>query len=436
MEHVFAISNSQTQCIKKAKEQYEKSTKSKKIKVNGLPYDDLSKFTNTPITKLDISNTEANQRPFVRNSSSLLELEATHNFLTNFDEIGELELPNIYLINFSYNALTNLKYGLFYKENSLEVLDLSFNCLETFHMGHELEVHHNLTHIDLRGNLLKEFKYIPRGKMFELEELDLSFNQLTDFSTHTLIVHNLILTNNKIRTIRYHLKNRETFHGFIKLSAQFNEIQRFESPYNFSLLNLSHNAISFFDDILINQIMFLDLSYNLIESNVDSVHHDDEDYVYNSVQHLNLEGNQIRNLKYVKCYFPETEDINVNNNPVLTNLTDGDLHKSNATENKTCVQQTKDKDSSKVTVTETATSTKFPEVIKESLASHQLEPENSAKLSASSIVLLVFVVALALAGFGFIAYKQRFMFFGLKNDVRFEEFQNENEIAFNRSPFA
>ncbi len=411
VEGIHSLSEFQRICVKSARDRYIAFPKTNKIGVNDAFIDNLRDFDKSiAIKKLNISFTEADKRPVLKNSSSLVEFHATNCYLENVDDIGYLAFSNLRIMNLSSNALTDLKYHLFDYDNSLEVIDISYNCLETFYLGHELEAHQNISKIILKGNLLKQFKYVPRDQMFHLELLDLSWNQLTEFSSFTLVAHNLLLNNNNLSRVRYDLKKRSLVTGPLYLDAQFNQITRFESPFNFSILNLSHNSFTNFDNIMISQAQLLDLSWNQIESKADSTYYYDEGFVFNEVETLNLEGNKINDSHYVKYYFPETKAINLKNNPLDS------LNVETKTEKVIEIVTKGSLNSQKVT----EKPTEDPLVLK--------QPHHIEESGMSALTVSLLIIALTLGGSAFIIYAYHRKLFGLlRRDIAFQEFDDRNE---------
>ncbi|XP_026728988.1 leucine-rich repeat-containing G-protein coupled receptor 5-like [Trichoplusia ni] len=297
--------------------------------------------------------------------NSLVEtLKFTNNIIKAYWPDPFSEVPNLKILSFSHNDLTAITPDLFTNIEGLEELDLSYNKLSDFNPIDFKQLRH-LKRLNLQSNNLKRVPLDALQPMVALEDLDLSKNGIFDLLLQRNEVENLArlkrlnLNDNRIRSI-----TKDTFPAnnsleLLVLSNNIIEIieeDAFLTCTNLRELNLAQNNITFLFTmppalqiamLKINTfyhwptfpsgIKYIDLSYNRLTDL-----YDEEANNFDSLEVLNIGGNQIKNLQIKKKlpnlyildisytliseiprtistqYFPNLEELHLDGNPIET----------------------------------------------------------------------------------------------------------------------
>lgn len=246
-------------------------------------------------------------------------LNVSHNKLPDIDEMIFDIMPNISEIVLSFNLIKTLTRAQFYRANYLEYLDVSSNQIENINID-TFKNNSKMKMLNLKYNPLKQFDFkifSPKAKLIEvylqsdiIRKLDIScsesschfqhfskvdfFKELKIFRASGIEHQN---ASNLCQQIGKDLKTLDlSFNVLRQISGEF--LERFS---NLQHLNMSHSNISdIAPNAFINQskLILLDLSYNNLKE-VDSTAFLQK---FPFLQTLNLEGNQLTNLKRIVPY--------------------------------------------------------------------------------------------------------------------------------------
>ncbi|KAJ7418211.1 Leucine-rich repeat-containing protein 32 [Willisornis vidua] len=207
-------------------------------------------------------------------SPSLVEIDLQSNIIMEIEEGAFETLVNLSKLNLSTNSITCISD---FNLRQLEILDLSRNSIETFHIT-KSEDEYSLRCLDLSENKLLHFPVFPQVN--KLVTLNLSNNliQLTAESLHNKMDY----TGNKWQDASFHLLDQRQSRNIsslylsqlVNLDLSYNEIKSipdkfFESMLSLHTLNLSKNCLQAFVvtyDSALMSLTVLDLSYNALQN--------------------------------------------------------------------------------------------------------------------------------------------------------------------------
>lgn len=340
------------ECIERSRRDFAVMRKESKITVNGrmMGYYGFENSASALIL-LDVSNTDVQLPKMNFSFTNLIMLHASKSGLEKIDSIGNETFPSLKFLNLSHNAISSVVSHVFSHLRELEVLDLSFNCFLHFNYDHVFLRHEHLKKIYLHDNLLHSVRGTAGlNHIMHLDMLDLKRNIIEEFNDFNLQVKHLELRSNALQSLEIHHAQSMT------LDASENNLTSFVALGRFTRLDLSRNDFKFLSQVEIKEAKVLILSYNKIESCLESGDDEsDEDTVISNedgnerdgivteivdVSHNNissmkdlhlfkfcesisLEGNEMKNLDFEKIRqdFPRIKRMNLINNP----LTDLDL---------------------------------------------------------------------------------------------------------------
>lgn len=325
--------------------------KESKITVNGrlMGYYGFENSASALIL-LDVSNTDVQLPKMNFSFTNLIMLHASKSGLEKIDDFGSETFPSLKFLNLSHNAISSVVSHVFSHLRELEVLDLSFNCFVHFNYDHVFLRHEHLKKIFLHDNLLHSVRGTAGlNHIMHLDLLDLQRNIIEEFNDFNLQVKHLELRSNALQSLEIHHAQSMT------LDASENNLTSFVALGKFTRLDLSRNDFKFLSQVEIKEAKILDLSYNQIESCLESGDESDEETVFSNedgnerdgiiteildISHNNissmkdlhlfkfcesisLESNEMKNLDFEKIRqdFPRLKRMNLINNP----LTDFDL---------------------------------------------------------------------------------------------------------------
>ncbi|XP_023036968.1 protein slit [Drosophila willistoni] len=143
----------------------------------------------------------------VTNLTALLHLDISYNPIgplnvTTFDHLKRLR--NLYL---RANTIRELKFGMFSKQKSLEILDLSFNNLTTLNLDLFVPYLSNIKQFFVDGNILSELQGHRRfSQAFPLlQKLGISKNRF-----NCSVLHNLLIPPFLSETVNLHIEPDES----------------------------------------------------------------------------------------------------------------------------------------------------------------------------------------------------------------------------------
>ena len=231
------------------------------------------------------------------NPNNLLELDLSHNNINTLDNISETYFDKLITLNLSYNKISNLE----------SLVDAPF-------------IH--LKNLNLSYNILYDIESLSLVPFNALDKLKLSGNKIRDISALTKVPFinctYLELKNNKISDIENSL-------GFISitnllyLDLSYNLIKSIEGLnvtqfQNLITLNLGNNQISNID--LLKEVYFSNLSkLDLFDNNIEDIKVFAE-VPFKKLKELNLSYNKIKNIDFNFMIFENLSKINLNGNEI------------------------------------------------------------------------------------------------------------------------
>lgn len=309
------------------------------LKVLNLSQNSLELFQSSrssdlyKLLRLDLSENKMSHFPVLPQNNVLEYLDASRNRIqsVNVTEGPEARsrvlLTQLRYLDLSYNQLTGLPESFFYCMLSLKVLKVSNNCIRSFSVTAE-------------------------PVLDSLELLDLSFNALQSltFSRNTLgSLQELLLQGNQLATLDHHI-----FQGLPKLKhlqLQQNNLEicspdqdllgdcvSFASIPQLSFLNLSHNRLQTLpaDAFASTPLSSLDLSHNLgLDLDRRSLSGLEDSLLHlqlreNNLSRLNADLSSLRSLKHIDLSTNQLtslpawdqessiESLNLQNNSLVT----------------------------------------------------------------------------------------------------------------------
>lgn len=341
------------ECMERSRKDFAVMKKESKITVNGrlMGYYGFENSASAVIL-LDVSNTDVQLPKMNFSFTNLIMLHASNSGLEKIDDIGNETFPSLKFLNLSHNTISSVVSNVFSHLRELEVLDLSFNCFVHFNYDHVFLRHEHLKKIFLHDNLLHSVRGTAGlNHIMQLDMLDLKRNIIEEFNDFNLQVKHLELKSNALQSLEIHHAQSMT------LDASENNLTSFIALGRFTRLDLSRNDFKFLSQVEIKEAKILNLSYNLIESCLESSVGDESDeetifsnedgnerdgilteildishnnissmknlHLFKFCESISLEGNQLKNLDFEKIRqdFPRVKRMNLINNP----LTDFDL---------------------------------------------------------------------------------------------------------------
>jgi Leucine-rich repeat (LRR) protein len=300
------------------------------ITVNGVSCnsEDFRLYNQSDILGLNVSYSDFVLELDQLKMSRLNEICACGNQIKSLDAITNETFPNLSVMNFSHNSIRKIRRNLFKDTRFLVELDLSFNCLTEFPFKELLELDElRLLVLNLQGNFILSLDEIPLLEdVVLLSKLDLSQNHLSVFNTTNLHVNNLILRYNKIKSVLINVDVAYNASVKFGIDAAHNQIERFESKFEFKVLDLTNNFIKKLQNISVSGVEVLNLTNNLIKEISDNdfqVLSNFDKYVtpqgfkkFRDCSTLDLSGNKITSINYenFKSKFPSIKRLIIKRN--------------------------------------------------------------------------------------------------------------------------
>ncbi|ODV64081.1 leucine-rich repeat domain-containing protein [Ascoidea rubescens DSM 1968] len=225
----------------------------------------ITKINNlSNLTDLKVLNLSQNRISKInKNLSNLInltDLNLSRNLINNIENLDHLY--NLIHLNLSYNDITEIKN--LNNLTNLTYLDLKENKIELINNLNGLT---NLTHLDLKNNIIERIYHI--SDLINLKYLDLGDNKIKSIEnldslnnlTYLNLSENIITCIDNIGRLK--LSNLKT------LNLSWNNLtviaERYPLVFNLQLLEnliLRHNKISFISLNSLNNLKFIDLSFN------------------------------------------------------------------------------------------------------------------------------------------------------------------------------
>uniref|UniRef100_A0A2H1VYE9 SFRICE_006339 n=1 Tax=Spodoptera frugiperda TaxID=7108 RepID=A0A2H1VYE9_SPOFR len=295
-------------------------------------------------------------------NSQVETLKFTNNAIKAYWPDPFSDVPNLKILSFSHNELTEITPDLFTNIEGLEDLDLSHNKLSEFNTLDFKHLRH-VKKLSLQSNNLKKIPLEALQPMTSLEELDVSKNGIFDLFLQKNDVENLArlkrlnLNDNRIRSMTKDSFPANNSLELLDLSNNIIEVveeESFLTCTNLRELNLAQNNITLLFALpptlqiailkvntlfhwpkFPSGIKYIDLSYNRL-----SELYDENSVNFDSLEVLNIGGNQIKELNIEKKlqslyildlsynliteipktistqFFPNLEELHLDGNPI------------------------------------------------------------------------------------------------------------------------
>lgn len=280
------------------------------LKVLNLSQNSLELFQSSrssdlyKLLRLDLSENQMSHFPLLPQNNVLEYLDASRNQIqsVNVTEGPEARsrvlLTQLRYLDLSYNQLTGLPESFFYCMLSLKVLKVSNNCIRSFSVTAE-PVLDSLELLDLSFNSLQSLTF-SRNTLGSLEELLLQGNQLATLDHH--IFHGLP----NVKHLQLQQNNLEICSLDQDLQAP-SDCVSFASIPKLSFLNLSDNRLQTLpaDAFASTPLSSLDLSHNLgLDLDRRSLSGLEDSLLHlqlreNNLSRLNADLTSLRSLKHI-----------------------------------------------------------------------------------------------------------------------------------------
>lgn len=294
------------------------------LKTLNLSQNSLEVFQSSPsdevseLVSLDLSQNKLPLLPLIPRKNKLEHLDVSRNQIQSVNVTGSYSeqifffctclapppsatkhhtcFHHLRYLDMSYNNFQSLPQSLFYTMLSLEVLNISNNCLTSFSITHHLLP--KVRNLDLSENSLQTFQISPEG-LLSLEELYLNGNSLTilDFQTFQSLpsLRLLHLQQNDIQVCPHNVFDDsgscvvfESIPSLEYLDLSENHLQKL--PANaFQNTPLKHLDLSANPGLILHQDTFTGLENSLVHLFLKE----------NNITELNSDLSSLTNLKYV-----------------------------------------------------------------------------------------------------------------------------------------
>ncbi|XP_068186723.1 transforming growth factor beta activator LRRC32 [Antennarius striatus] len=251
------------------------------------------------LSRLDLSQNKMSYFPLLPRNNILEYLDISRNQLQTVNVTGSRErkvvLNHLRYLDMSYNQLRSLPESFFYCMGSLEVLNVSNNCLQAFSIVNR-RVLQTVKTMDLSYNSLQSLTF-GENALSSLEELFLQGNDLS------ILDHQVFQGRPSLR----HLNLQQNHLEVCSSVHHQRDCVSFRSITNLQILNLSENGLRTLpaNAFTNTPLEFLDLSLNPgLDMDVHSLSGLEPSLVHlllkeNNISRLNADLSLLRSLKHI-----------------------------------------------------------------------------------------------------------------------------------------
>ncbi|KAL4226043.1 otolith morphogenesis [Mactra antiquata] len=295
---------------------------------NEISFINETVFENLPsLEELKINHNKLTELPVLRGNPVLNRLELTHNKIHTINGNGLMRVPQLDMLDLSYNDIGHVTNSSFPANLSITKLFLRHNEIILFEAG----CFYNLTKLEILKLNKNKISHLPKdlfAKNTNLKQLDLSKNQLSRLMglTFTVLTKLQLL---KLRKNSIHTLDDGVFFGLselLELQLDENNLTTISPGWLFGLSNLeklsvSNNKINTIESKAwehAQNVVTLNLSFNsLMKIQTDSFHK------MTSLQKLLLANNQIGIIQEQAFNHLESlKELDLHNNRVFATIED------------------------------------------------------------------------------------------------------------------
>lgn len=254
---------------------------------------ELLKLNDNNIATLDLLSS-------IKNPEKIKRIDLSNNMIEKLSKKELGRFTALSDINLSSNKLTSLDLELFAGCKKLQRINCSANQITTILPSQKGLV--NLKILNLSNNQLKAFSAHQSIDYTKLHDLDLSHNQLSDIEQLGLLkkIKYLNLSYNQLKIDDFsQLGLLVKLHNLNLSQNQITEIKKWPILKRLHSLDLSNNTLSDLGDFCHKKnpsLIWIDLSNNAFINSISLMQFTQ----YESLVHLNLSGNNLIELGFLK----------------------------------------------------------------------------------------------------------------------------------------